>query len=272
MARLPGSVIGDDGEWRSRPRRAWRFQLERGPRELWRAVRRNGVSGCANFLARQARYMLGDWVGSRFDRRYGVDTRGEIARDRLDVVGDNAPGGTDFMSVPPRSFFQTLRDLPEDLSAFAFVDYGCGKGRALLLAGMRNFRRIIGVEHSPALAAVANRNIAQWRGPRRCSEIRAVCADATVFEPPEEPCVLYFNGPFDDHAVLAAVLARIDASFRARPRPLYAVYLEAVVAPLPDAAMLAAGFRRRAAPRRLRFDPGAVRHANWYAVYERLPA
>jgi SAM-dependent methyltransferase len=215
--------------------------------------------------------MVGDLLSRRFDRRYGVDTGGELMSDRMAVVGEHGyeKGGADFISIPERTFFRTLKSLPmEDPSGFAFIDIGCGKGRAVLLAGTRSFRRGIGVEHSPTLAEVANRNIETWRGPRHCGDVRVICADATVFELPPEPCVLYFNGPFDDYALLEQVLANVTASWRARPRPIYAVYLEAVFVKLPDEVMRAAGFHRLGTPVVSRFDPGFMRWPQWYAVYE----
>ncbi len=40
---------------------------------------------------------------------------------------------------------------------YDFLDLGCGKGRALIVAAEFPFRAITGVELSPALAAIARR-------------------------------------------------------------------------------------------------------------------
>ena len=258
----------DDGDrWKSRLRRACRILVERGPLEILRQMRRHGLRESARFVGRNLRYMLAIAISRRFDRRYGVDTGGEIPSDRLQVIGEHARQGAFFLSTPARSFLRTLESLPDDLGAFAFVDFGCGKGRALLLAAAsRNFRRVVGVEHAPALVAVANRNIEAWRGARRCRDVRAICADAACFELPPEPCVLYFFAPFDP-PVLDAVLAGVAASFRTRPRPICAIYVAASDEVLPDEAMLAAGFRRRMPLPALRPDPGAARRLQ-YALYE----
>jgi hypothetical protein len=92
-------------------------------------------------------------------------------------------------------------------------------------------------------------------------------ADATHFELPLEPCVLYFFAPFDG-PVLDLVLANVAASWRIRPRRIYAIYVAAEDEALPDEALLAAGFRRVSNPPPLpRFDPGASRPLH-YTVYE----
>ena len=240
--------------------------LSLGTGNRW--ARRYGGRTLLRRVTVRLRRPLGEWVARRFDRRHGVDTGGEIASRRLEVLGAHAAAGADFMSTPPRTFRRSLRGLPEDLSGFAFIDIGCGKGRALLLAAAAApFRRVIGIDHSPELVKVANRNIAAWRGPRRCHDVQAICADAACFELPPEPCILYFFGPIDDYTVLAAVLANVAASLRARPRPCYAIYVEDVMAPFPDAELRAAGFRPVRAPRIERFDAGITRHPLRHAVY-----
>jgi hypothetical protein len=95
----------------------------------------------------------------------------------------------------------------------------------------------------------------------------AVCADATQYKLPEGPLVLYFNGPFDDEALLEAVLASIAAELHAQPRPAYLVYSEAVVVTWPDAVLEKAGFRRLGKRRVVRFDLGSMRHAQWFGIY-----
>lgn len=256
------------GEFSSRASRAWRFLREQGPGEVVRAIRRRGLSGSLGFAMRQLRYIVGDALGKRFDDRHHVDTRGEIMNDQLEVVGPHGKVGADYMPIAPRTFFRTIRALPVAPDGFTFIDFGCGKGRALLLAGTLGFRRVLGIEHAPELARIANRNIADWRGPRPTADISAICVDATRFVLPEEPLILYFYGPFDDPALLEAVLKPIVASLRSRPRPAYLVFVEAVVATWPDDVLRRAGFRPLGAKRIVRFDLGSMRHAQWFAVYE----
>src|SRR4051794_26113535 len=43
----------------------------------------------------------------------------------------------------------------------AFLDYGCGKGRALLAAARRPFGRVMGIDVAPPLVATASENVAR---------------------------------------------------------------------------------------------------------------
>jgi tRNA1(Val) A37 N6-methylase TrmN6 len=101
----------------------------------------------------------------------------------------------------------------DDLHGFTFIDIGSGKGRAMLLSARRPFRRVLGIEYARELVDVANRNIAQYRDPaQRCRDLQCYCADATTFELPPEPLVLYFLRPFDD-VIMARILVRVRASY-----------------------------------------------------------
>ena len=46
----------------------------------------------------------------------------------------------------PKNFQKALKLLDVDHSLYSFVDIGCGKGRALLIASRWPFHQIIGVE------------------------------------------------------------------------------------------------------------------------------
>ena len=77
-----------------------------------------------------------------YDELTGCDTSGMIHRRRL------AAESEDYQPVDPDIFRACLAHIREELSRFTFVDIGCGKGRALLLAEEYDFREIIGVEFS----------------------------------------------------------------------------------------------------------------------------
>lgn len=263
----------DEPLWKSKLRRGSKFLVERGPVEVWRQARQRGPRECASFIGRQLRYSIGEIIGRRFDRKHAVDTGGVVRRTEMETVGEHGgPNlGADFASTPERIFQRALDRIPEkDFSKFTFIDFGCGKGRALLLAATRNFHRVIGVEHAPMLVEVAARNIKAWRGRRLCRDVQVVCADATQFELPSDPCILFFYGPFGgDMSLLGLVLRNAAASAKANPRRIYLLFLDGIDQRLPDREVLAAGFRRVSSPGGERcFDLGATRIPLYYALYE----
>jgi hypothetical protein len=163
---------------------------------------------------------------SEFDRRFGVDTSGFVHPGQFAAVTDEGADPHHYKAIRPDDFRGAVSSLAIRHDHFEFVDYGSGKGRALLLASDYPFRSITGVEFSPALHDTALRNIARFRSPaQRCFRIRSVCADAVEFKPPDAACVLFFYDPFGER-LMSAVLDRIGESLARTPRDLYLVYCQ----------------------------------------------
>jgi SAM-dependent methyltransferase len=184
---------------------------------------------------------------SAFDRTFGVDTDGDFD-DRtylsdLDIPSPNWIYGTDYVPVHPERLSGILSSIPIRYEDFVFVDFGSGKGRALLVASEFPFRRIIGVEFSPALHAVAEQNIAKYKSSTQtCKNLQSVCLDFTRFTLPTEPAVFYFFDPCN-RAVLVQVLRNIEKSLRRHPRKILIIY----TAPRFQELMDSAGFLRKMA-------------------------
>lgn len=121
-----------------------------------------------------------------------------------------------------------LRELRIDHTRFVFIDFGCGKGKVLLLAAELPFRRIIGVELSEKLLRIAEDNVRSYlRRTRKRNVIELVCRDAADYPLPPERSVLYFWNPFGE-TVLEKLLGNIQRSLAAAPREAYIVYLNPV--------------------------------------------
>ncbi len=117
-----------------------------------------------------------------------------------------------------------MRDLPRDLADYTFIDIGAGKSRTLLLASRYGFAKIVGVEFAKELVDCSQRNIASFKSEwQKCRDIEIVEADATQFEFPNAPLVLFFYNPFSQN-VFDAVLKNIVVSLKAHERDCFIVY------------------------------------------------
>jgi hypothetical protein len=171
------------------------------------------------------------------ERLFFRPTRGHAALDKLTIRSPNRRFGHAYHPVHRLSFDTAMAQLPERFEEFTFIDYGAGRGRALLLAAMHPFRRIIGVEFASELHDDANMNIAQFpRSLMKCRDVECRLMDAVDFAIPNEKCVLFFNDPFDDE-ILKTVLERITASYRTHPRRMYLVFVRSETAPSIDRLM-----------------------------------
>lgn len=89
---------------------------------------------------------------SEFDRKYGVNTDGEIGGwtylSDLDIPSPNWIYGRNYAGIEPERFFAILESMSIPFEEFVFIDFGSGKGRALLMASEYPFKKIIGIEFS----------------------------------------------------------------------------------------------------------------------------
>ena len=129
-------------------------------------VSRHGVTPFA-MIAPHRRKARGSQVPVHpFDLAYGTETGALIPGEHLATGHRHDRFITAYHGTAPSLFrklmkrWRTLATAP--LERTAFVDIGAGKGRAMLLAAEMPFRRIVGVELHPQLAAVARRNLAVW--------------------------------------------------------------------------------------------------------------
>jgi hypothetical protein len=165
---------------------------------------------------------------ARFDRRYGLETAGVAPLASLSLLDRDCDDRHDrrrYEAVPLVTFARMMSRLPADLSDYAFVDFGSGKGRALLLAARYGFKRIIGVEFAAELHRAAERNVeASRRQCTRPAQIELINQNAVCFPIPDEKCVFYFFNPFGDR-VLAQVISNIEESYGRRPRKMFFLYV-----------------------------------------------
>jgi SAM-dependent methyltransferase len=157
------------------------------------------------------------------DRYFGIDTAGIDKTHESDEFGVFA-----YEASASRHFKQAMRSLGIDYSKFTLVDFGCGKGAALIFASELGFRRILGVEVVSEFLDSAAKNIArvERRKPGLAGHIELVLGDAVAFPLPDEPLVLYFFNPFSAET-MGSVISRAVNSLEERPRAMFIVYLNA---------------------------------------------
>jgi len=163
---------------------------------------------------------------TRFDRRYGTNTSGIIYSKDLSISDSKAKHNAIFYLPAPANVTKyMIASLDVNYEKFAFLDFGSGKGRVLLVASEFPFRKIIGIEISENLHKVATRNLESYNNPeQRCFNFDLRCMNATTFPLPETNIVFHFYHPFLPE-VLRPVLQNIGESLEKVPRRIFILYL-----------------------------------------------
>ncbi|MDH3198038.1 MAG: class I SAM-dependent methyltransferase [Candidatus Krumholzibacteria bacterium] len=188
-------------------------------------LRERGFLATARAGLRRATIVASKVVDASFDARHGTETSRlvEVAEQR-DVTSPNRERGIRYEPSRARPLRRLLRELPLP-RAGAFVDVGCGKGRAMMVAAQAGFQRLVGVDYSGDLCRTAWRNLeglARAQGGNFSFEV--IECDAADFAFASDHDVIYLFNPFDE-VVMARVLDRLEDSLRAHPRSAWIIYL-----------------------------------------------
>jgi len=151
-----------------------------------------------------------------FDRKYGVETTRMV---QITPTGSpNFSHGTRYQATGEAVIRWCIENCGLPYSETTFVDIGCGKGRVVMVAAMYGFKRVLGVEYSPELAAVCRKNLEKLTMSAGLPALHGVLApceviegDAVEFQVPEGNLLAFFNNPFDE-VVHKQVLRNLAAS------------------------------------------------------------
>lgn len=165
-------------------------------------------------------------LADEFDRRHNVETARDVPLAEVGIsAGAVDRGNGIYRGIWPQMFREAMSAITFDVRPYTFVDYGSGKGKAMLLASLHPFARIVGVEYSRPLHEIAVENLKRFTSSeQQCRDLTSVCGDATAFEPPAGPLLCFFFNPFDD-ATTREVIAKLRASVQREPRPVYLLYV-----------------------------------------------
>jgi 16S rRNA G966 N2-methylase RsmD len=154
-----------------------------------------------------------------FDWYSGAETRGAAGTevDAYNAGTENWPYlGCQWPALP-----FVLKDLPHDGT---FVDLGSGKGKVLLIAGMRPYTRVVGVEIDSELSTVARRNIERFRHRQRAGVVESVTASVVDWAVPDDTCIILMHNAFFGETFRNA-MANVFASYDRNPREMHIVYM-----------------------------------------------
>jgi SAM-dependent methyltransferase len=158
-----------------------------------------------------------------FDFRYGTDTVSFVDLKSLTIDSQHMAEGGGYQPTRLRLVRQVLSTLNPPPGS-AFVDFGCGKGRVLLLAADYGFRRITGVEFAAELCDIARENIARYEKIRNVhADIRIVADDAVEYTIQDDENYFFMFNPFSG-ALIAEVAKNVMRSLRATARRGFIIY------------------------------------------------
>lgn len=201
---------------------------------------RQGPKYLATYLSRRKAWeKLEETDG--FDKKYGTDTTTMVGPAEFGVSTEKVRYSTKYIATLPRTFDRITDAMKIRFEDYTFIDFGSGKGRILLLASELPFKRVVGVELSPRLHEVAQRNVQIFQArTQKHRNIELVCMDATAYALPDENTVFYFFDPFE-LPIMSAVMDNMRQSLQRHQHKVSIAYVN----PTYGVAMDRSGFLER---------------------------
>ena len=123
----------------------------------------------------------------------------------------------------PYAHLERILDELQITPGGVFLDLGCGKGRSLLAACRYPFSKVIGVEISGDLCAIARQNLSRLPNGTKCNTVEIICSDAANYVFPDDSTHIYFFNPFSED-IMIQVVSNLFASIKKFPREVIVAY------------------------------------------------
>jgi SAM-dependent methyltransferase len=161
-----------------------------------------------------------------YDAKYGVDTYSWLPVNELDVDEHKKEHAVLYQATRVLPLRKLLKRLNITKNS-TIVDIGSGKGRVLLLAAEFGFTKVKGIEFSPLLCSIAEKNIKKFKQKTQTTTVfQVINDDAANYQYEDNENVFFLYNPFDE-VILEQVLENITASLKRKNRRVWMIYANA---------------------------------------------
>ena len=175
------------------------------------------------------------WGTHPFDKELGIETSGIVSA--VDIHRDKRLTSliSPYIGSQP-SIVRTALAALGTYGDYTFVDYGCGKGRAVIVADEFPFHNVIGIELSAALAARARLNAEKVarRFPDR-PPMKIVDANVCDFPLPSGKLACFNYNAFGSE-IVAQIITKFEAALAGDTPHMFFIYYNPVHFELFDAS------------------------------------
>lgn len=175
----------------------------------------------------------------RGEKKYEIDTSKLHHLKNLSVKGNTLEHAEIYQGVNYFLLEKLFSYLQSIIANKNIIDFGCGKGRVLVVAAYYGFNKITGIEFAKELCDIATRNIIPLKQKFQHSNITVKHINAVDYEIENDSNVFFFFNPFN-HVVMLAVIKNILRSLKINPREVFVVYVN----PVHKEIFLSAGFEQ----------------------------
>jgi predicted RNA methylase len=182
------------------------------------------------------------------EKKYKLNT---IRLDRLKTISINSEnvGHASIYQACNYYILEKAFNYLQSISANkTIVDFGCGKGRAMVVAAHYGFSDITGIDFAKAICNVAEQNIKKVKSLYPTVKFNIICDDVVNYKVENNTNFFFFFNPFDE-VVMLKVVKNILSSLKEKSRKIYIIYVN----PVHKEIFESAGFEEEYYERKLKY-------------------
>ena len=159
-----------------------------------------------------------------YERKLGIKTLQIANLESLNTLNNDYENNNHYQGASYyvlSILFNKIKKYSNDKS---FIDYGCGKGRVLIMAALEGFDPIKGIDLAKELCEISLSNIDKVKTKIGTTTIDVIQADATNYNEIDNIHIFFFFNPFG-RSVMNQVIIQIEESKKRNPRTVYIIYV-----------------------------------------------
>jgi len=189
----------------------------------------------------------------RGEKKYGISTSGYDELKHLQEKGIDISHSTIYMPVNYYMLEKMMTEMSKLPHQKNFLDIGCGKGRAMVVAAHYGFKKIAGIDISKEFVDETKRNLAVVQQKFPQASLDVMLQDAFYYHIPADISVIFIFNPFDE-VIMSGVVENILISQEKNPRTIWVIYIN----PLYENLFLDRGFVKTLSHKKLKWLQGSI--------------
>jgi SAM-dependent methyltransferase len=157
------------------------------------------------------------------ERKYHINTLGEDELKSLKGEGIDISHASIYMPVNYYVIERLMGEIMNHGSNKTFLDFGCGKGRAMIVAASYGFEQITGIDFSKEFCEEAEATLQDYSEKNSSAHFTVVNIDAYYFDIPDDITTFFFFNPFDEF-IMKEVVSNMMKSVHRNSRTIRVLY------------------------------------------------
>ena len=159
-----------------------------------------------------------------FEKKLGINTLHIENLETLETLSNDYDNNHHYQGASYYVLGLLFDELKKHTTNTSFIDYGCGKGRVLIMAAIKGFKKIVGIDLAKELCVISSENIDKVKSQFSKTQFTIEQADATLYTNIDQIQTFFFFNPFG-RSVMDKVVEQIDKSIIRNPREVFIIYI-----------------------------------------------